>query len=93
MTPGKAEYAPVTQKNVPKYFTPGDTSEMLIEKPIRSIKSPARMNGERVLIASDHIAKMMSTVATCVQSAMEVAYINTYVGLTRNYVLDLRCAC
>jgi len=63
MTPGNAAYEPVTQKNVPRYLTPGETPEMLIEKPRRSMQRPARMKGERRWILSDHIAKTYNTVA------------------------------
>lgn len=61
--PGNAAYDPETQKNVPKYFTPAGTSEMLIAKPMAHIQRPARINGERILILSDQYAKMRRIMA------------------------------
>ena len=69
--PGKAAYEPDTQKNVPKYLTPIGTSAILIANPIAHMHSPARMNGYRILILSDHTAKIRSTIANtdCQQNA------------------------
>jgi len=53
----------VTQKNVPKYLTPGEAEEMLIENPMRSKQSPARMKGERRWMRSDHNAKTYTITA------------------------------
>lgn len=62
-TPGNAAYDPETQRNVPKYLTPGGASEMLIENPTRSMQSPARMKGERRWMRSDHNAKTYTIIA------------------------------
>ena len=62
--PGKAAYAPPTQRNVPKYFAPMTVLDMLIEKPIMHMVKPARINGNRILMRSDHIAKIISTIAS-----------------------------
>jgi hypothetical protein len=45
------------------YLAPIDTLEMLIAKPMRHIRWPAVMNGERILIRSDQFAKMMIRMA------------------------------
>ena len=58
-----AAYEPATQKKVPKYFTPTATSEMLIAKPKRHMRRPTKMNGERKLMASDHMAMMYRQIA------------------------------
>ena len=51
--PGTAEYAPMTQKYVPKYLTPIGAFDMLIEKPMRHIMSPDRTKGDRILSLSE----------------------------------------
>ena len=61
--PGNAAYAPETQKNVPKYFTPMRAFEMLIVKPIRHIIRPARMKGDRIFQRSERCAKVSRIMA------------------------------
>ena len=56
--PGNAAYAPQTQKNVPKYLTPIETSEMLIVKPMRHKMRPARMKGDRIFHRSERYANV-----------------------------------
>jgi hypothetical protein len=69
-TPGNPAYAPATQRNVPKYFAPEGAFDMLIPKPIAQEVSDARMNGNRIWIRSDQVAKIRSTIAmTCKMSA------------------------
>lgn len=53
-------YDPDTIRNVPKYFTPMDACEMLIEKPVMHMRRPAKMKGERSLSLSDATANTMS---------------------------------
>ena len=73
-TPGNVAYDPVTQKNVPKYLTPEGASEMLIENPMRSMQSPARMKGERRWMRSDHNAKTYTIVAGAQDSHISRLY-------------------
>ena len=49
---GNAAYPPVAMRNVPKYFTPMDTSAMFTENPATQSRRPAATKGERILMAS-----------------------------------------
>jgi hypothetical protein len=51
--PGVAEYEPATHKKVPKYFTPWETSVMLIAKPTPERRSEVRTKGHRSLSLSE----------------------------------------
>ena len=81
-TPGNAAYDPETQKKVPKYLTPTGASEILIAKPMVHITRPAKMNGDRFLIRSDHTANSKSIMAVMVREAEQItimpAALNTY---------------
>jgi len=53
----------MTQKKVPKYFTPTEALEMLIPKPTAQERRPVRTNGQRNLSLSAKWANSNKTIA------------------------------
>lgn len=62
--PGWPEYAPATQRNVPKYLAPEETLDRLIAYPTAHKEREASINGKRSLTRSDHMANVMRMMAS-----------------------------